>query len=142
MTISEFENSWFQNIKEEILKDFPEEFISNSDLELLELPGKPLMKGSKLFGSFEVIDTNGNPLITCDSYDKMKFILYANRNKPSDVSIPNEEESLSSAVKEFEKHLDDIIKMIKEDFVKHFPDSDKFVSVSNKIFQLLNLRRF
>lgn len=142
MITSEFENKWYLAIRDNILKEFPTEFISNSAIELLELPGKPLMKGSELFGSFEVIDTNGNPIITCDSYDKMKYILYANRNKPLKISIPKVEESLSSTVKEFEKHLDDIIKMIKEDFVKYFPDSDKFVSVSNRIFQLLNLRRF
>lgn len=142
MTTSEFENKWFQKIKEEILKEFPQEFIENSDIEGFKLPGKPLMKGSELFGSYEVIDTDGNPIVTCDSLEKMKYILYANRKHPLEISVPVDDKLIFSAIKGFEKHLDDIIKLLKEDFRTNFPDSDKFISVSNKIFQLLNLRRF
>ena len=142
MTTSEFENKWLQKIKEEVLKEFPQEFIEQSDLEVLKLSGKPLMKGSELFGSYEVIDTDGNPIVTCDSLDKIKYVLYANSKHPLEISLPVDDKLISSAVKGFEKHLDDIIKLLKENFRINFPDSDKFVSVSNKIFQLLNLRRF
>lgn len=142
MTISEFENNWQERINGEILKSFPDDFIDSKDCEIIKLPKKHLMKGSELFGSFEVIDTNGNPVLTSDSYDKVKFILYANKNLPSEINIPLDDNSINSSVKEYEKHLDDIIKLMQNDFKLIFPDSDKFISVSNKIFRLLNLHRF
>lgn len=142
MTTSEFENIWHERIETEILKDFPDEFIKDSEVNLIELPGKPLMKGSELFGSYEVIDTDGNPVITCNSIKKMKYVLYANRNKPQNVSLPKSDDAIFLAVKNFENHLDEIIRMIKQDYKNEFPESDKFVNISNKIFQRLNLRRF
>ena len=59
MTISEFQKIWQSKIENEILKSFPDAFIDDSDFELLDLPGKPLIKGSELFGTYEIIDTDG-----------------------------------------------------------------------------------
>ena len=140
MTISEFQKIWQSKIENEILKSFPDAFIDDSDFELLDLPGKPLIKGSELFGTYEIIDTDGEVLLTTDNVYKIKYILYANRNKPTQIKLLLESD-LEIVVKDFEKHLDEIVKMINVDFKKHFPSSENTTSVSSKIFKLLNLYR-
>jgi hypothetical protein len=142
MTISEFENKWFQKIKDSLLKSFPDDFIENKKFEFLTLPGKPLLKGSELFGTHEIIGTDGIPFLSSDNLDKIKFVLYANRGNPTEIKILENSEELSSIVKKYEKHLDEILKLLVQDFKSNFPESDKFTSTSSKIFQLLNLYRY
>lgn len=140
MTFTEFQNIWQRKIEDEILKSFPNDFMGEFDFELIDLPGKPLLKGSELFGNFEIIDTDGEVLLSTDNLYKIKYLLYANRNIPTETKLV-EESKLTSVVKEYEKHLDEIVKMITEDYKKKFPTSDEAASVTNKIFQLLNLHR-
>ena len=142
MTISEFENKWVQKINEELLKHFPKDFLESNDCELLNLPGKPLLKGSELFGNYEIIDFEGVPLITTNSLDKVKYVLYANISKPKSVKIPKVDSEIKLMVKKYEKHLDDILRMIINDFKSQFPTSERHVSVSSKIFKLLNIHRY
>jgi len=142
MTISEFENKWVQKIKDGLLKTFPDDFINTENFELLNMPGKPLLKGSELFGNYEIIDTNGIPFLSTDSLSKMKYILYANRNGPVNLKVLTNEEDRLIIVKKYEKHLDEILKRIIQDFNNEFPTSNKFISVSSKIYQLLNLYRY
>ena len=141
MKTTEFQNIWQSKIEHEVLKSFPEDFINGYDFESIDLPGKPLLKGSELFGNFEIIDTDGEVLLSTDNIYKIKYILYANRNKPPKLKIPKNENELVSAVKAYEKHLDEIVRMINADFKKQFPTSDEAVKVSSKIFQFLNLLR-
>jgi len=142
MRISEFENKWLQKIRDELLKSFPNDFLESDNYETLNLPGKPLIKGSELFGSYEIIDTNGIPFISVDSENKLKYILYSNFSKPERIKIPLDNSAIKNSVKKYEKHLDEILKMIINDFRAEFPASDKQVSVSSKIFKMLNLYRY
>lgn len=141
MNTNEFQNIWLKKIETEILKSFPEDFIEGFDFEIIDLPGKPLLKGTELFGNFEIIDTDGDVLLSTDNVYKIKYLLYANRNIPANTKIPTDDKDLSVAVKSFEKHLDEIVKMVNEDFKKHFPNTEGLTSVTSKIFQILNLRR-
>lgn len=142
MNISEFENKWLQKISDELLKSFPNDFLESDNYETLNLPGKPLLKGSELFGSFEIIDTDGVPFISVDSANKLKYILYSNFSKPQRIKIPLDNSEITNSVKKYEKHLDDILKMIINDFKSEFPTSEKQVAITSKIFQLLNLHRY
>ena len=141
MNTTEFQNIWQSKIEDEILRSFPEDFINGYDFEIIDLPGKPLLKGSELFGNFEIIDTDGDVLLSTDNMYKIKYLLYANRSNPSHIKIPTSENELVLSVKSYEKHLDEIVRMINLDFKKQFPTSDEAVKVSSKIFQLLNLHR-
>jgi len=141
LNTNEFENKWIEKIGEEILKSFPDDFIHNQNFESLNLPEKPLLMGAELFGIYEIIDTEGEALLNTDSGDKVKYILYANKNKPPIVKILSNEIELSKAVNNYERHLDDIIKLIRENFETEFPNSNKVSSTINKIFQILNLQR-
>ena len=142
MTIQEFENKWLKKIRDELLNSFPDDFLEFGDYETLNLPGKPLIKGSELFGTYEIIDTDGIPFISVDSANKLKYILYSNFSKPERIKIPLDNSEITNSVKKYEKHLDDILKMIINDFKSEFPTSNKHVSVSGKIFQMLNLHRY
>ena len=141
MKLSEFEDSLIKKISSEYLQPFPDHFIEGRVSVILELPQKPLMKGSELFGNYEIIDIDGNIVLTTDNLDKVKYILYSNRNFPTSVKIPKEDNELKLNVKEYERHLDEVIKMVQEDFIKHFADPSKFTSTINKIFQRLKLQR-
>lgn len=141
MNTNEFQKIWLKKIESEILKSFPEDFIEGFDFEIIDLPGKPLLKGTELFGNFEILDTDGDVLLSTDNVYKIKYLLYANRNTPSNTKIPTDDKDLSAAVKSFEKHLDEIVKMVNEDFNKHFSNTEGLTSVTSKIFQILNLRR-
>lgn len=141
MNLSEFENYWYKKVKDELLNSFPENFIVDKDFEVIDLPGKPLLKGTELFGSYEIIDMEGQPIFSTDNLNKLKYILYANLKHPKSIKIPLNDNDIKETVKEYELHLDEIVKMIKYDFNSHFPESDKHIASTNKIFKLLNLQR-
>ena len=142
MTITEFEFFWTSRINEELLKDFPLNFIDETICEKLQLPGKALLKGSELFGSFEITDIDGKTFIQTDNIYKLKFILYSNRNKPSNVLIPTDNTELKRVVKLYEAHLDELLKITEKKFKKEFRSLLEFHATSNRIFASLNLSRY
>lgn len=142
MTEKEFLQNWIDKIKREILKDFPADFISGEATEELKLPGAALTLGAELFGSYELNDVEGNPALQLENYDKAKYVLYANRTEPASVKIPVDEKDLKRLVEEYEKHLDLLLRLIKEDYELNFPEGARFMSVSNSVFYALNLYRY
>jgi hypothetical protein len=142
MTINEFENNWITNLEKGNLKSFPNDFLSGEEIEHFELPETSLIKSPELFGSFEVLDSSGNPILQSNNLDRIKFVLYANRKKPARINIPKDEKDITKLVKQYEKYLDNIVKEIETDFHKYFSSSKNFLIVSNKIFIALNLYRY
>ena len=120
MTEKEFIKNWVNEIGE-LLKNFPDDFIDKTQCEKIKMPGKSLIPGSELFGSFEILDTEGNPQIQVASYSKLKFILYSNRNKPLEIYIPKEEENIKTAVKNYESHIDSFLLGIEKAYKNDFP---------------------
>ncbi len=141
MTEKEFVSFWKEKISKELLKSFPVNFIEEMDCEKFDLPGKALLL-NELFNSYEIIDSDGNTYFTTNDYSKAKYILYATRLRPKQIMLPKNERSLKTAVKEYEKLLDYILKSMENHFVTEFPQSDKFLKVSNLIFNSLNLQRY
>ena len=142
MTQKEFEKKWISLIEHELLKKFPDEFIGLSETESVVMPKISLVFGSEFFGNYELVDSKGNVHFNLDSYYKAKFILYSNRLKPESILQPLKEEKLISAVKEYERLLDSILKRMERDFKQEFPDSHNFPTVSNHVFNTLNLHRY
>lgn len=141
MTEKEFIKNWVNEIGE-LLKIFPDDFIDKTQCEKIKLPGKSLIPGSELFGSYEILDTEGNPQIQVSSYPKLKFILYSNRNKPLEVYIPKEEENIKTAVKNYESHIDSFLLGIEKAYKNDFPGAKNFKEISNSIFYNLNIQRY
>ena len=59
MTIREFEKTWEERILKDYLKSFPDEYVNKSECREVSMPGKALTMGSELFGSHEVVDSEG-----------------------------------------------------------------------------------
>ena len=142
MKIHEFENNWIIKLEKGNLKSFPDDFLGDEKVEKFDLPKTSLIKSPELFGSFEVLDSNGNPILQSDNLDKIKYILYANRKKPARINIPTDDTEITRLVKQYEKYLDNIVKDIENDFHNYFSSSKNFLIVSNKIFSTLNLYRY
>jgi len=140
MNEKDFVTKWIMKI-ETSLKKFPGDLVQNIETENYKMPGKPITLGSELFGQFEVVDLDGNLILQTDDYNFIKYILYANRLKPTEILTPKDEAEITRVVKEYEAQLDSIVKEIKSELVKLLPTSD-FLRVSNQIFNSLNLQRY
>ena len=140
MNERDFISKWIEKI-EGSLQKFPNEFVDNIQTENYDMPGKPISLGSELFGQFEVVDLDGNLVLQTDNYSLIKYLLYANRFKPTSIKKPIDEADIVRIVKEYEAQLDLIVKEIKTEITKLLPTSD-FLRVSNQIFNSLNLQRY
>lgn len=140
MNDKEFVSKWIQNVGSR-LKKFPDDFLTNIETENLQMPGKTISLGSELFGQFEIVDLNGNPILQTDDYNLIKFVLYANRLKPQSILKPKNKSDIKAVVKGYENLLDSFIKEIKIELNKVLPNSD-FLRISNQIFNALNLQRY
>ncbi len=141
MKIKEFEKYWIEKLENEF-KSFPEVFLDNIKTKNLKMPGKDLIKGSELFGVYEISDINGETFFQTENIYKLKYILYGNRNKPERIKIPINEIDFEFVTKAYEKYLDNLLKNIETDYKKHFVNSSKLHSTISKIFSKLNLRRY
>jgi len=141
MKIKDFENIWIKKLEKEI-KSFPEQFIQEIKTKRIKMPGKDLIKGSELFGSFEISDLEGKTFFQTDNLYELKYILYSNINKPPRIKVPVNKEDFKNVVKAYEKYLDELLKNIELDYKSHFSTLTKLHSTINKIFSVLNLRRY
>ncbi|MBK7104550.1 MAG: hypothetical protein IPH62_04640 [Ignavibacteriae bacterium] len=142
MSISEFENKWLNKINSKLLKIFPDEFIQNLNFTILELPRKSITKGTEIFGVYEIIDTDGKTFYQSENLSEIKYILYSSRNNSQKINLISDKNLFDKIVHEYEKHIDEILKLIESDYKKSFPNSKDFINISNKIFKLANLTRY
>ena len=142
MTEKEFISRYINNHTEINSKIFPDDFTNLTKTEKLEIPDKPLVLGSELFGSIEILTTEGTPVLQAESIHKAKYILYANLNRSGNIIIPKKENEIKTAVENYEKHLDWILLDIEEELKKNLPESRNLHSVTNEIFLKLNLVRY
>ncbi|MBK8944896.1 MAG: hypothetical protein IPM32_06425 [Ignavibacteriae bacterium] len=142
MSISEFENKWLSKINSELVKIFPDEFIQNLNFTFLELPKKSITKGTEIFGVYEIIDTDGKTFYQSENLNEIKYILYSCRNNSQKIKLISDKSLFDKIVHEYEKHIDEILKLIESDYKKSFPNSKDFINISNKIFKFANLTRY
>ncbi len=140
MTEKEFQNVWRDKLKEN-LKDFPSDFLSDEETEEISLPPKPLIIANELFGNYEISDLDDNVVYTTDNYSKVKYILYANRLRPSNLKIPKNQADIEKTLKIYEKTVDTFLKEMSEKFRIVLPTSKSFATISNAILTSLNLKR-
>ncbi len=141
MTRKEFISAWLSKITNDGIQQFSSAFIPANNTEVLNLPAKTLIIGEEFFGTFEIIATDGTPVLNADSYAKAKYIIYANRTKPGKILIPKDNLQLKAAISKYENYLDEIIKKIVEGYKKDFPGDKNAGAAVNEIFKLLNLVR-
>ncbi len=137
-----FAKRWITELAGGVLKSFPADFISGTETTRLELPQKQLLLGPELFGNFEIIDIEGNLFLNSETIEKAKFILYANRTKLAAVNIPVNNDDIKNSVRQYEIHLDNLLRGLEKEYKSEFQSSKNFHEVSNYIFISLNLSRY
>jgi hypothetical protein len=142
VTEKEFISRYIKKHAETNSKIFPDDFTNLSDTEKLELPHKTLVLGNEFFGAFEILTTEGTPVLQAENIHKAKYIVYANLNRSGNIILPKKENEIKTAVENYEKHLDWILLDIEEELKKKLPESRNFHSITNEIFLKLNLVRY
>ena len=142
MTEKEFISLYIKKHAETNSKIFQDDFRNLSDTEKLELPHKTLVFGNEFFGAFEILTTEGTPVLQAENIHKAKYIVYANLNRSGNIILPKKENEIKTAVENYEKHLDWILLDIEEELKKKLPESRNFHSITNEIFLKLNLVRY
>ncbi|MHB9039701.1 MAG: hypothetical protein ACYC4T_03525 [Melioribacteraceae bacterium] len=140
MTEKEFAQSWVDIIKKE-LKSFPDDFLKETECEVISLPGKLLFLPPPFFNNYQITDETGETYISTDDHFKAKYILYGNRTKPANLKLPLRDLHIYETVRDYEKHLDAFLKDMEKDFKQTFPNSKGFKRISLQVFNSLNLTR-
>ena len=116
MNEKQFISFWIQTLNAESIKNFPADFVVKSGSNNYNLPGKGLLIGKEFFGEYDLITAEGTEVLKVESYDKAKFFIYANRNKPKVLSVPNDDSTVKNMTAKYEKYLDSIITRIEQDY--------------------------
>jgi hypothetical protein len=105
--------NWIQTLNTESIKNFPADFTIECKSKTYKLPGKGLLISKEFFGEYELIAAEGSEVLRVESYEKAKFFIYSNRNRPTLLSVPIDDLSLQKMTTKYEKYLDSIIKRIE-----------------------------
>jgi len=141
VTEKEFIVKTVEHYLETGIKVFPADFVKTISTEVLEIPKKTLILGEELFGSFEIITTDGSQVLLTDDLMTGKFIVYASCNANGLIEIPQDKKMIEDAVEKYENYIDFILIEIQKDFETGFPGSENNLDVVNEIFKKLNLIR-
>ncbi len=142
LTSKEFTSNWCTRIRNNGIKTFPDDFLSNCETEEIQLLNKPLIIGNEFFGHHEILTTDGTSVMQVESHDKAKYLVYASRYKPGKVLIPKSEKEIKAAISNYHQYLEEIISQIKSDYNKNFPSSKNSNETVNEIFRILNIIKY
>lgn len=141
MTEKEFAKNWIATIQKQ-LRIFPDDFIGEVETINFPMPGKLLILGNQIFGGYEILTVEQDVFYQTEDFFQAKYILYANRNSPKIIKIPKEKVDLINAVQNYEKHLDEIFKKLRDDFKSTYPESQRLHFIFTEIMNKLNLQRY
>lgn len=142
MNEKDFIENTFTKILSSNLRKFPADFLEQDLLINIPVPVKTLVLGNEFFGKFEIITTDGEQVYQADTLNEAKFFIYSSAKRNGSAYLPKDKNRINKAIEDYHKYLDDIIRMIKSEYKKAFPDGNDILSVSNKIFQKLNIIRY
>jgi hypothetical protein len=137
-----FIDIWIKKCLSEGIKNFPIDFIDESELERKTAPAKTLIIGQEFFGAYEIITTEGESVYQAKSYDEAKFIAYSARNRSGFFYLPKDSSQLKPTLKQYDEYLDSLLAKMLTDYKKTFSVEINFHSLSNEIFRILNLIRY
>lgn len=141
MTKKEFVEYWKNKLISEGIKTFPDDFLDNVETLQKKIPAKTLILGSELFGTFEVITTDGEVITQAENYIEAKYYVYASQKRNSEMKFPVSKNLIPLIVKKYEQYIDNIITEVTKDFRKSFQDTKEINPVS-EILKTLNLVRY
>jgi hypothetical protein len=142
MSEKDFVKFWVNKIISGKIKIFPADFIDGEECVPVTMPAKALVIGKDFFGSYEVTTVEGESFRLTNNYEEAKYIIYANRDKPSFIMMPIEKEHLEIVNCRYEDYLAQFILKIDEDYKKKFEGESNFHSIMNDIFRKLNVIKY
>ncbi|MBE0551071.1 MAG: hypothetical protein IH619_01650 [Ignavibacterium sp.] len=137
-----FIESWLSKIQSSGIRQFPLDFIDESQLINISIPVKTLVIGQEFFGAYEIITTDGESVYHASNYDEAKFIVYSSKERNGKSYLPKDRSMTKTLVDSYNNYLDDLLTQIKNDYKKNFKDGKNVNAVSNEIFKKLNLIRY
>lgn len=141
MSEKEFIQNCITELKSSKLKTFPDDFLTRETSSEFKIPPESLQISKGFFDQFEVISAKGEVILqTPDSYHA-KFIVYSSRNRRDKINIPDDTSERMRLVTQYEKHLDELISYISENYTANFPNEKNRNEVATKIFNHLNVVR-
>lgn len=141
MTKKDFVEFWIKQLTAAGIKIFPDDFLENFETTLKNIPAKTLIPGSELFGTYEVITTDGEVISNAENYAEAKYYVYASQQRKSEIKFPVDKSVIPQIVKKYEQYIDNLISEISKDFKKKFPDTKEANPVS-EILKIINLVRY
>lgn len=141
MTKKDFIEFWIKKLLSDGIKKFPDDFLENSDITSIKIPPETLIPGSELFGTFEVITTDGEVIAQAENYAEAKYYIYASQQRKPEIKFPVEKNLIPQIVKRYEQYIDNIISEISSDFKNKFADKKESSPVS-EILKSINLVRY
>jgi hypothetical protein len=124
------------------LKRFPSDFYDPAHLIKISIPVKTLMLGKEFFGTHQVLTTDGALIYQAETLNEARFFIYSSVNRNGITHLPEDKNLIDQTIKEYHHYLDGLISMIISEYKKAFPGGKDSLSVSNKIFQKLNIIRY
>lgn len=137
-----FVDTWVNNVQKTGIKRFPSNFIDITQLEAISIPKKTLVIGQEFFGAYEILTTEGKLVYKVSTHDEAKFFVYSSRERNGKAYLPKDKTIIKNLVTEYNYYLDDMLHNIKRNYKKDFPEEKDVHSISNAIFQKLNLIRY
>ncbi len=141
MTRKEFVEYWVKKLSSDGIKIFPDDFLENTETLPKKIPAKAIIPGPELFGTFEVITTDGEVVAHTGNYYEVKYYVYASLLRKTEIKFPVDKNSIPQIVKSYEQYIDSIINEISIDFKKNYDDTRVSNPVS-EILKTLNLTRY
>lgn len=138
----EFVSYWLQNLQNDGLKEFPADFIQTENCLEISMPRKTLVLGKEFFGEIEITTIDGELFKQVKSISHAKYFVYANKNMPLQINIPENENEVEKAVSSYENYIDSLIRLIGNEYKKKFPGEKNQQIVINNILRALNIVRY
>ena len=142
MNEKEFIEKIYNKLLTSDLRKFPADFLELSLLVKISIPVKTLVLGNEFFGKFEILTTDGEQVYQADTLNEAKFFIYSSAERNGLAYLPDDKSLINKTIEEYHQYLDNIIRLIRSEYKKAFPDGKDILSVSNKIFQKLNIVRY
>lgn len=137
-----FIDKWINKVQSAGIKKFPLHFIDETQIDIIPIPVKTLVIGQEFFGAFEIITTDGESVYQASDYAEAKFFVYSSKERNGKAYLPKDNSTIKNLVDTYNNYLDDLLNQINTDYKKIFPAGKNLQTVSNEIFQKLNLIRY
>jgi len=138
----EFIEKIYNKILTSDLRKFPADFLDPNLLIKISVPVKTLVLGNEFFGKYEIITTEGSQVYQADTVNEAKFFIYSSAERNGSAYLPEDKSLINKTIEEYHQYLDNIIRLIRSEYKKAFPDGKDILSISNQIFQKLSIVRY